>query len=95
MPGDGRAERMFLYSNNFAKIIVDFVSNHKFEKYKGDFIVSWEKSQSMTISKLENYISKKIYNMEKLKFPIKDTIFSNLDIIIDWFIDNYKFCKRK
>jgi len=60
LPGNGQPERMFLYDEDFAKIIMDFACNKKLEGYKGDFIVSGNESFSIKICELAQSIAEKV-----------------------------------
>ena len=69
LPGDGTAERMFLYDEDFAKVILDMAC---FKDARGDYIVSGGISDSVTIDTLANTIADKVYtttgNRVKIEF---------------------------
>lgn len=69
LPGDGTAERMFLYDEDFAKVILDMAC---FKETRGDYIVSGDISGSVKIDILANIIADKVYtttgNRVKIKF---------------------------
>ena len=60
LPGNGEPERMFLYDEDFAKIIIDFACNIKLENCKGDFIVSGDETFSVKIYELAKSIAEKV-----------------------------------
>ena len=69
LPGDGTAERMFLYDEDFAKVILGMAC---FKEARGDYIVSGGISDSVTIDTLANTIADKVYtitgNRVKIEF---------------------------
>jgi len=67
LPGDGNAERMFLYDEDFAKVILDLAC---FKDTKGDYIVSGEITNSLSIKELAEIISNKIFEVTKHKVEI-------------------------
>ena len=51
---------MFLYDEDFAKVIIDFACNKKLKDYKGDFIVSGDETFSVKICELAQSIAEKV-----------------------------------
>lgn len=68
LPGDGKAERMFLYDKDFAKIILDIAY---FKETSGDYIVSGSISDSLTINNLANIIADKVSKQTNYKIEIE------------------------
>ena len=60
LPGDGEPERMFLYDEDFANVIIDFVCYENLRTYKGDYIVSGNPEKSIKIRYLANLIADKV-----------------------------------
>lgn len=71
-PGDGTAERMFLYDEDFAKVILDMPC---FKEARGDYIVSGGISDSVTIDTLANIIADKVCQTtgNKVKIEFEQT----------------------
>jgi nucleoside-diphosphate-sugar epimerase len=63
LPGDGESERMFLYDEDFAKVILDFVCQEKLRTCRGDYIVSGYLENSIKIRDLANLIANKVGNL--------------------------------
>lgn len=68
LPGDGKAQRMFLYDEDFAKVILDILC---FKQVEGDYIVSGKISDSVTIRKLADIISEKVYTVTGKQIEIE------------------------
>lgn len=60
LPGDGEPERMFLYDEDFANVIIDFVCHETLRTYKGDYIVCGNTEKSIKIRDLATTIADKI-----------------------------------
>lgn len=60
LPGDGEPERMFLYDEDFANVIIDFVCHETLRTYKGDYIVSGNSEKSIKIRDLATIIESKV-----------------------------------
>lgn len=60
LPGDGEPERMFLYDEDFANVIIDFVCHETLRTYKGDYIVSGNSEKSIKIRDLATTIATKV-----------------------------------
>ena len=68
LPGDGKAERMFLFDEDFARVILDMAC---FKETRGDYIVSGSISDSVTIDTLANLIADKVYQTTNNKIGIE------------------------
>ena len=76
LPGDGQAERMFLYDEDFARVILDLAC---FKDTSGDYIVSGNIENSLTIEDLADIISNKIYLITNhtIKIDFENDSFGN------------------
>tara|TARA_B100000963_G_scaffold346874_1_gene352602 strand:- start:6033 stop:7085 length:1053 start_codon:yes stop_codon:yes gene_type:complete len=76
LPGDGKAQRMFLYDEDFAKVILDMAC---FKETRGDYIVSGGISDSVTISTLADIIATKVHEVtsRKIEIEFEDTELGN------------------
>jgi GDP-L-fucose synthase len=71
LPGDGNAERMFLYDEDLANVIIDFISIDSFYQCSGDYIVSGDIENSMLISELAKKIGLNVSNITNSNIAIK------------------------
>ena len=76
LPGDGTAERMFLYDEDLCNIIIDLAC---FKETRGDYIVSGEINNSITINTLANLISDIVLDItgNKINILFEDDVQNN------------------
>lgn len=68
LPGDGEAERMFLYDEDFANVILDMIH---FQNIKGDYIVSGNIEHSVKIQEIATMISNNVSRISGINITIE------------------------